>query len=82
MLQDGAEAAEGNERLDEAAVELLEFVRHGGQPLEAYQASAFADPVAASLGKVLAACHASYSAFRQTSSTKCAPADHAISEGP
>lgn len=59
--------------MDEVALELLEFVRHGGQPLEAYQAAAFAQPVADSLGRVLAACHASYSAFRQTSTSKCAP---------
>lgn len=48
-------------------------MRQGGQPLEAYQAAAFAQPVAGALGKVFAACHASYSSYRQTSTSKCAP---------
>ena len=57
-------------RADEHAMELLQFVRNGGQPLEGYRATAFVPKIAACLAKILKFCHSQFGNIRQTNISK------------
>jgi len=51
---------------DQPALELLDFIRHAGNPLDAYHASGFAAPIARAVGKIITTCHATYGSYLQT----------------
>ena len=55
---------------DQPAMELLNFIRHAGNPLDAYQASGFAAPTARAVGKIITTCHANYGSYLQTTASR------------
>ena len=55
---------------DQPAMELLDFIRHAGNPLDAYQASGYATPIARAVGKIITACYATYGSYLQTTASR------------
>ncbi len=54
-----------------ASEQLQDFMRSGGQPLQAYNAVQFEPRLAEALGKFMSACHSSIGGLTLVASTRC-----------